>query len=202
MKRIIINSKILITALPLIVAAVFIILFILKTNELTQFKSNYTNANKSYVKKVEGLITQNDSSNKLLKQNKIKYDKTVKEYESKIKGLSAKIINLNILLRQRKYTEPNNINLSDWNIEGLTKKGLSNPIVDIVSDLIKHKELIPYKGVLGGTMDFYEREVWILNKKWVFAYFEDGHYGGYLLLEYNVTDDGKILWKVITDMKD
>ncbi len=47
-------------------------------------------------------------------------------------------------------------------------------------------------------MNFYsESQIWILTEKWVLAYFEDGHNGGYLLLEYEVTKDGKIKWKTV-----
>jgi len=83
----------------------------------------------------------------------------------------------------------------------LKEKGLSDPVREIIDDLIKHSELIPYKGILGGTMEFYDREIWILNNKWVFAYFEDGHVMGYLLLEYSISDDGKIEWKRIASMR-
>ena len=84
----------------------------------------------------------------------------------------------------------------------MKEKGLEKPVENIISDLQKHGELIPYKGVHGGKMGFYNPyDIWILTNKWVFAYFEDGHLSGYLLLEYNVTDDGKIQWKKIASMK-
>ncbi|MDP3023963.1 MAG: hypothetical protein Q8O10_00320 [candidate division Zixibacteria bacterium] len=84
--------------------------------------------------------------------------------------------------------------LSDKEIDDLKKKGLQNPITDLVSDLMGRKELIPYKGVLGGTMIFFNAH--ILTPKQVFAYFEDGHIGGYMLLEYQLSD-GKISWTVL-----
>lgn len=78
------------------------------------------------------------------------------------------------------------------------KKGLRDPNKDIRADLIKHNELIPYKGVLGGTMKFNsDKDIYILSAKWVRAYFDDGHIGGWILLEYQVSDGGKILWKVV-----
>ncbi len=78
----------------------------------------------------------------------------------------------------------------------------TNNIDDLIShlktDLKKRKDLIPYKGVLGGTMGFYdENRIHILNHQWVYAYFEDGHIGGEMLLEYDISEDGKINWKVI-----
>jgi hypothetical protein len=88
--------------------------------------------------------------------------------------------------------------LTSWDIKRLKKKGLQDPIKDIVADLMKHKELIPYKGVLGGTMGFYyENNIHILTPKWVFTYFEDGHIFGHMLLEYQVSNDGRISWRVI-----
>ncbi|MFZ2145686.1 MAG: hypothetical protein WAV28_00585 [Sedimentisphaerales bacterium] len=92
----------------------------------------------------------------------------------------------------------NTIELHSWDIEQMKRKGLKYPVKDIISDLRQHRELIPYKGSMGGTMNFYsESQIWILTKKWVLAYFEDGHNGGYLLLEYEVTKDGKIKWKTV-----
>jgi len=92
----------------------------------------------------------------------------------------------------------NTIELFSWDIEQMKRKGLKDPVKDIISDLRRHRELIPYKGSVGGTMNFYsESQIWILTKKWVLAYFEDGHNGGYLLLEYEITKDGKIKWKLV-----
>lgn len=61
------------------------------------------------------------------------------------------------------------------------------------TDLINHPELIPYEGVLWGTMSFYEQEMNIIGDKWVMAYFEDGHIGGYALFTYT-GDQNNISW--------
>ncbi len=90
------------------------------------------------------------------------------------------------------------IELFGWDIQAMKKKGLNDPANQIIADLKQHRELIPYKGILGGTMSFYDDgKIWLLTNKWVLAYFEDGHVAGYLLLEYEVTRDGKIAWKTI-----
>ncbi len=90
------------------------------------------------------------------------------------------------------------IELLSWDIQAMKKKGLTDPVSQIIADLKQHRELIPYKGVLGGTMNFCDdSKIWILTKKWVLAYFEDGHVAGYLLLEYEVAQDGRIAWKTI-----
>lgn len=73
---------------------------------------------------------------------------------------------------------------------------------DIINDLIKHPELIPYDGVLGGTMGFYDPEgIQVLSDRWVFAGFDDGHINGYMLLRYS-SNDGKISWEVIDSYLD
>jgi len=93
---------------------------------------------------------------------------------------------------------PSQIKLYGWHIERLKRKGLQDPIKDIITDLMKHNELIPYKGTLGGTMGFYhENNIHILSPKWVFASFENGHIGGHMLLEYQVSNEGEISWRVI-----
>jgi len=68
---------------------------------------------------------------------------------------------------------------------------------------MKHNELIPYGGVLGGTMGFWsESDIHVLTLKWVFASFDDGHILEHMLLEYKVSDDGKISWKVLASYLD
>ncbi len=86
--------------------------------------------------------------------------------------------------------------LHSWDIVRLKKKGLPNPVEDLANDLMQHRELIPFKGVLGGTMGFYsEKDIHVLTSRWVLASFEDGHIGGRMLLEYNVSPEGEIQWK-------
>jgi hypothetical protein len=52
------------------------------------------------------------------------------------------------------------------------KKGLNNPVQDIISELMKHTELIPYEAKPGGTAGFYDKETWVLNEKWVWHLFQ------------------------------
>lgn len=81
----------------------------------------------------------------------------------------------------------------------LQRRGLSHPEEDIVSDLMQHRELIPFEGVLGGTMGFYsEQDIHVLNSRWVLAAFEDGHIAGHMLLEYRVDPGGEIHWKPLS----
>nr|HXK50759.1 hypothetical protein [Clostridiales bacterium] len=87
--------------------------------------------------------------------------------------------------------------LSKWAVVNLKNEGLADPVNDLKADLMKHPELIPYEGVLGGRMGFYsENGIRIINDR-VFAYFEDGHIGGYMVLKYKVSSGGKISWIVL-----
>lgn len=160
--------KLIIIIFPLILAVIFLILFVNINRELEQTRNQLNKTIEKYSKEKDELISEN---NKL------------KSTEPDIENKSEKSIYL--------YKQ---------DIEGMKKKGLDNPVRNIISSLMEHNELLPYEGVLGGTMRFYENKVKILTDKWVLAYFEDGHIGGYLLLEYNISDDGRITWKRISSM--
>ena len=67
----------------------------------------------------------------------------------------------------------------------------------VIADLARHPELIPYKGVEGGTMRFYPSECRIVGPGWAYGYFEDGHIAGHGLFEYATGPGGTILWKRI-----
>lgn len=79
----------------------------------------------------------------------------------------------------------------------LAEQGFEGSVLDIVDDLIKHPELIPYEGVLGGKMGFYHKdEIYVLTDQWVCANFDDGHISGSLLLRYKI-NNGAISWDII-----
>jgi len=79
--------------------------------------------------------------------------------------------------------------LRDLAASGITPQAL-------LDSLGAHPELIPFKGVLGGTMGFYHRQEHVLlPSPYVFAYFEDGHIGGRMLLSYDVDPGPRIRWK-------
>ena len=92
--------------------------------------------------------------------------------------------------------------LRDWDLIDLKKAGLRDPVNQLRNDLVAHPELIGIPGGLGGTMRFYAPAVALLNSRWVFARFDDGHSEGSCLLEYHVAKDGTIQWKVLKTMRD
>ena len=88
--------------------------------------------------------------------------------------------------------------LSAEEIQYLKDQGLKNPVNDIITDLMKHPELIPYQGVVGGKMGFYsESDIFVISTRLVRASFDDGHTGGWMLLEYEVPGENEISWKVL-----
>lgn len=78
----------------------------------------------------------------------------------------------------------------------LIAQGLQNPVADLVQDLMKHNELIPCKGSVGGTPGFYSAEgITVLSKNRVRADYDDGHVMGTAELTFTVSN-GAISWKV------
>ncbi|MBW6516303.1 MAG: hypothetical protein K0B81_06780 [Candidatus Cloacimonetes bacterium] len=87
---------------------------------------------------------------------------------------------------------------ADRHIENLMlKTGWEDPEAKLIEDLASKPEVIPVDPVLGGTMGFYDHDnIYLLNDKWVLAPFEDGHIGGYLLLEFHIEEE--IEWHVLS----
>jgi hypothetical protein len=86
--------------------------------------------------------------------------------------------------------------ISDDQLEQLRALGLPDPRHQLPASLAGHRELIPFKGVNGGTMGFYdEKGILLLDGPWVSAPFDDGHINGYGLFEYSVAPGGRISWK-------
>lgn len=112
------------------------------------------------------------------------------ELTSEITDLKAQIKQGTELIKSFPTNNPEIINI-------LRRQGFNGELKEIKDDLMKHSELIPYKGVLGGKMKFYNKEnVFVISDKWVLAYFEDGHIGGNMLLSYSIKNE-RIFWKPI-----
>ena len=94
--------------------------------------------------------------------------------------------------------------ISEGAMQSLSAKlRTEDPLHTICRDLLAKPELIPYDGVLGGTMGYLDQNnIRILNDKWVVARFEDGHISGKMLLRFEIDNDSKISWKVIDSYLD
>jgi hypothetical protein len=112
-------------------------------------------------------------------------------------GLLKENYNLKNSIEEIKKKSEEDQELSKWAIADFKKSGLKDPIHDIKADLMSHPELLPYEGVLGGRMGFYsEKDIKFIYDS-VFASFEDGHIGGFMVFKYKVSSGGKISWKVL-----
>ncbi|TVR74186.1 MAG: hypothetical protein EA408_03215 [Marinilabiliales bacterium] len=108
---------------------------------------------------------------------------------------------ISLLLQECRVTGATPPFIDGRQIEDLQKMGLSDPLRELREDLAAGQEIIGSASVLGGTMGFYFMDgIHILNKRWVFAYFEDGHLAGAMLLRYDIDNEGNISWKVLDEM--
>lgn len=77
---------------------------------------------------------------------------------------------------------------------------IPNPEEFIVEALKNQPELIPEEGVLGGTMQFINAE--ILNHRFIWAEFEDGHINGEALYSYKLSENGEPEFEFISEVED
>jgi hypothetical protein len=86
--------------------------------------------------------------------------------------------------------------LDELDIAKLKQEGLEDPPRQLRESLVARADLIPFPGVLGGTMRFLPDDgIVLLQPPHAFARFEDGHIGGSMLLEYTVLAGPEIEWK-------
>lgn len=93
--------------------------------------------------------------------------------------------------------------LTEGEIQRLKRAGLTDPVNQLRSDLEAHSSLLPFKGTMGGTMKFYDRDgVILLPGRYVYAPAEDGHYMVHAILKYDVEAGGKIRWRLVDASRD
>jgi len=81
----------------------------------------------------------------------------------------------------------------DW----LRRAGFTAPAESLRADLMRHPELIPSEGVVGGTMAFRREGFTLLPGQHVWAIADDGHIETSLLLRYNLRSDTTVAWSVV-----
>ncbi len=123
------------------------------------------------------------------------------ELEDSASAWTQRNDSLSLLLQEFRITNAVLPFLDKRQVDYLVKKGLDNPVEDLRNALRSDPDLINISAVLGGTMGFYFSDgIHILNKRWVFAYFEDGHIAGAMLLRYDIDQNGRISWEVIDEI--
>ena len=93
--------------------------------------------------------------------------------------------------------------LHELELAQLKKLGLEDPVAALKADLATQGELLPFEGVLGGRMSFYDKAGMVfLPGGYVYAPGDDGHYLVHAVLRYGVEPGGKIHWKLLDAHKD
>lgn len=164
-----------------IVIIVLVSILIGKNNIIDEVESKYS----GYQEEKKSEINMQRKINNELTQDYNLLVKTNQELKIKNEELIKKIECLTIL--------------DGASMSGLKDQGINDYNV-ITEDLYIHPELIPFDGVLGGTMQF--TNIYLLNDNWVYARFEDGHIQGYGLYEFGIDEDLSISWKVIKAILD
>jgi hypothetical protein len=86
--------------------------------------------------------------------------------------------------------------LDELDIERLKQEGLEDPPRQLRENLLARPDLIPFPGVVGGTMRFASGDgIVLLAPPFAFARFEDGHIQGNMLLQYSVGPGAQIEWE-------
>ncbi len=93
--------------------------------------------------------------------------------------------------------EINGHQLQENDRQFLIERGLKDPLHDLVQDLMKHNDLIPCGGAVGGKPGFYDPDrIFVLSKDHVIADYDDGHVEGTIELTF-IISNGAISWKVV-----
>lgn len=124
----------------------------------------------------------------------VQFHHQLTDFRDRQHALVTKADSLLEVLRQQPEPEQIHTLMNAYDIRQLKAKGLSDPVRDLQADLAGQPELIPQEGVLGGTMHFYQDEIYVLTNRWVLAYYEDGHISGYAWMQYAVKPGGHITW--------
>jgi len=68
-------------------------------------------------------------------------------------------------------------------------------------DLQQHENLIPFRGILGGTARYFsimQAYKFDDNRGYLVIWAEDGHIGADMVLYYTISENGSIMWKLIS----
>ncbi|GAB6280807.1 MAG: hypothetical protein STSR0007_09110 [Thermovirga sp.] len=83
----------------------------------------------------------------------------------------------------------------EW--EKLRSSARPDPRSWLTESILSRQDLIPWKGIHGGTMRIYDPSmVWFVGPRWCIAWVEDGHIGGYILLRFDPENE-KPQWHLL-----
>ena len=146
--------------------------------------------NNQLKKDLESMKDNNIIQAEIIDEKEENIDSITKDYEKAIitmKAIEAENQELSQKLEDSK--------IIDYVTSIILKKMGIDDYKIIEEDLLEKPELISIDGVLGGTMFFTDAH--LLNEKWVYATFEDGHIMGSGLYKFEIISANEIKWKEI-----
>jgi len=123
-----------------------------------------------------------------ISQNSLKLEESSKEYKKELDSLKQQ-------LNDKQKELDNAPKLNQLYVNLYKKKNLSDPVKEITEDLMKRKDLIPEKAVLGGVMKI--ENVALLSPDYAYATFSDGHILGHMILKFYISKEGNIDWQLL-----
>ena len=181
---------ILIVTVLLITLVVSIGLLVTQSNDMEALQAEITDLESERATQDSEIASLNQEKEALIKQvaqTAVDYDARIAEINLANDALESKL--------DVSFTLP------DYVLNGLVDHGFKTPLA-LLEELATHDELLPVEGVLGGTMKWWPEYSVVLNEKYVFGYFEDGHILGYALLKYSFDKDDNLNWQVIDTYMD
>ncbi len=148
--------------------------------------------NKKLTQQNQTLIIKQDE----LSQNLKVLNELNTESNSMVQQLTIDLQQLNTEKLELQSALNNTISLDQLSIDQLKNLGYEDYSL-ILDDLSTQNALIPFDGVLGGSMAWRPENSYLLNHQWAYAAFDDGHVAGYGLLKYYIKSDKTIKWTVI-----
>lgn len=118
------------------------------------------------------------------------------ESNSLVQQITIELQQLNTEKLELQSTLNNTISLDDMSIEKLKLLGYEDYSL-ILDELSNQNAIIPFEGVLGGSMAWRPETSYLLNHEWIYATFDDGHVSGSGLLKFVINSDKTIRWTVI-----
>ncbi len=176
---------ILIFTVLLIALVVSIGLLITQSNDIEALQAEITTLESERTTQDSEIATLNQEKEALIKQ----VAQTAVDYD-------ARIAEINLAKDALESKLDVSFTLPDYVLDGLVTRGFKTPLA-LLEELATHDELLPVEGVLGGSMKWWPEYSVVLNEKYVFGYFEDGHILGYALLKYSFDKDDNLKWQVI-----
>ncbi|MFJ7935062.1 hypothetical protein [Sporosarcina sp. NPDC096371] len=146
---------------------------------------------------IAGYKEKNQILEKSLLENKELTEKIKAENSSEVLRLNDEVARLQQQIQDLSESTKNEGQLDHLTASILQQLNYEGTEKDIIAELILHPELIPYDGILGGTMQLSAEGAKVLSHEWIFAPFSDGHTLGHLLVEYKVNDGKLTDWKTI-----